>query len=255
MNRSWAALFIIVLSGLFGCAPSKKVVKENTLSYNEVLFKVDERNNKIKTAKASGTITIEEPAGSKVSSFTMELVKPESLRIELKGPFGIRVGTFTLTRQKFVFYNRLDNTVITGYPEGGQLGSFLPVEMDVRDIISALVGEFPILDARDTLVKFTVENDQYVVQYRSLKKLTELSIDSDAFVVSSYSTFDLDSTEQIGAVVSEIEHNKGIATPYFVQIVSQRGSRSITIVYDEIIFNEPAACSFTIPPQAKVVQR
>ncbi|MDI6766849.1 MAG: DUF4292 domain-containing protein [Bacteroidota bacterium] len=207
------------------------------------------------TAKAKGTITIEEPDGSNVGSFTMELVKPDSLRIDLKGPFGIRVGTFTLSQSKFIFYNRMDNTVIMGDPTGDRLRSFLPIQMDAHDIINALVGEFPKLDVRDTLVKFAVENGRYLLQYHSPEKTTEYSIDGDAFVVSSYRTLDFDGNEKINAGVSEIEYDEDIAAPYLIRIVSQAENRSITIVYDEITFNEPVTCSFTVPPQAKVVQR
>ncbi len=255
MNRCWAVLIIIVLTGLFGCAPSKKAVKERNLSYHEVLSKVDERNNRITTAKAKGTITIEDPDESNVGSFMMELVKPDSLRIDLKGPFGVRVGTFTLSQNQFIFYNRMDNTVMVGDPAGERLHSFLPIRMKTHEIINALVGEVPTLNERDTLLNFSIEKEQYTFRYASPEKLTEISIDGDVFVASSYRTTDFDGNEQIGVNVSEIEYNEDIAVPYLIRIVSQAENRSVTIVYDEIIFNKPVICSFTVPPHAKVVKR
>ncbi len=124
----------IVLSAVLitaGCAPSAKVYKERTLAAAEVMRRVNERGQSISSLRGNGSITIETPEGSSSGSFDLSLKKPDSLLVELHGPFGIHVGTLLLSRERFLFYNNMDNTALVGKPDGRTLNSMFRLRMEL----------------------------------------------------------------------------------------------------------------------------
>ena len=136
---------------LFSCAP-RPVLKELPQSPEEVFLRVMERNNSLHTLQSSGNISVDSPELSNSSAFRLSLKKPDSLLLELRGPFGIHIGTLSLTTKSFQFYNSLENQALVGTPDSSSLLSILHINMPVEQILDALTGAFPIV--RDSLLRF-----------------------------------------------------------------------------------------------------
>src|SRR5262245_1425485 len=100
-----------------GCTSSKHVVRERTLAVNDVVAKTLMRDQKIRTLRGDGNITIESPEASNSGSFDVDLKKPDSLRIKLSGPFGIHIGTLMMSPQQYIFYNARENSATVGKPD------------------------------------------------------------------------------------------------------------------------------------------
>jgi outer membrane lipoprotein-sorting protein len=236
-----------------GCAPPAALVKERSLSAEEVMRRVRERNRSISTLTGDGSITIESPEGSMSGSFDLALKKPDSMLVELNGPFGIHVGTLMLSRGRFLFYNRVENRAVAGMPDGQTLGSMFRLRMEFDEILHAFSGEFT--PPSDSITSSLVENELYVVNYRSGGGTKEYRVNGDDFFVASYRFLDSAGRPTITALASDPERRDGIAMPSLLRLIFPRERRAVTIAYDAIRFNAPVNCSFALPKQVEVINR
>jgi len=238
-----------------GCAPSTKVFKERTLSADEVMRRVSQRGREISSLRGNGSITIETPDGSSSGSFDLSLKKPDSLLVELHGPFGIHVGTLLLSRKQFLFYNRMDNTALIGKPDGQTLNAMFRLRMEFDEILRAFTGEFASPAAGDSLGSQSVKDELYVIRYRTEHGTREYRIDGDTFVIASYRMLDSTGKSTITALASDQEDIHGTSMPKLVRIIFPEERRAVTISYDDITINESVECSFTLPKHAEVIYR
>ena len=253
----WAALLVLA-AGLAACsAPPARVARERNLAPGEVLGRVAERNAAIGTLRGDGSITIESPERSSNGGFDLNLRKPDSVRVVLHSPFGITVGTLLLARERFVFYNSLDNSAYVGAPDGGTLGSMFNITLRFDEILRAFTGEFGAAGPGDSLERFGVESGEYVARYRSADGgASECRIDGDAFVVTSYRRFDASGKETLRATASDIDATDGkAAMPHLLRIVFPAEHRSITVSYDDVRVNDSVECAFELPAQAEIHHR
>jgi len=246
-----AAIHLLLLAA--GCAPSAAVMRERNLSAGEVMRRVEERNGRISTIKGDGSITIESPEGSMSGSFDLSLKKPDSMLVELNGPFGIHVGTLMLSRHKFLFYNRLENRAVAGTPDGRTLGAMFRLRMEFDEILHAFAGDFGSPD--DSIASSSVENELYVVNYRAGGGMREFRVDGDDFFVASYRLLDSAGKPSITAIASDPEQRDGITMPAFLRLIFPKERRAVTIAYDAVRVNEPVNCSFALPQQVEVIDR
>lgn len=250
-----AAVLAALAAASGGCVTTRTVVKERTLPAEEVVRSVGERNEKIRTMRGSGTITVESPEVSNSGSFDMEMRKPDSVRVEISGPFGIHAGTLMLSRDRFLFYNWMSKTAVVGKPDGKTMSSVLHLRLGFDEVLHAFTGEFPSPDESDSLEGFFVDNGFYVLRYRGRKGETEYRIDGDAFVVASYKRFDADGSPGLTMIAARIEDKDGIAMPTLLRVVMPAERRSVTVSYDDVDFNEPVVCYFKLPREAEVIER
>ena len=245
---------ILTLATLFGCAGSK-TVREGPLPVAEVLRRVRERNDKVKTLRGSGTITIEAPEGSNTGSFNAALKKPDSLLVEFKGPFGIHAGTLMLSRERFVYYNRIENRAIVGRPDGRTLQSMFTLKMEFDEILNAFTGEFPGATPGDSLARFSTEDGRYAMHYVNGEGAKEYEVDGDAFVVTGYRVADSGGEPTLTATTSRVDDSPPVAMPRFLRVIFPHERRSITIAYFGVELNKPVECSLTLPGQVEIIQR
>ncbi len=246
--------FFLVMN-IFGCAPTRKITTERSLSLDDVLGRVEERNEKIKTLRGEGTITIESFESSTSGSFTVDMKMPDSLRMEFRGPFGIRAATLMLSRENFLFYNWIEHTAIVGVPDGKTLNSIIRLKMQFDQIINTFTGEIRSVSDRDSLLQYSVENNFYVVRYQSPEGKKECWIDGDSFIVTDYRATNDQGENVLVAHTSDPEEIGDVQLPTFIRVVFPKERQSVTIAYDDIKINETVSCRFVFPKQAEIIYR
>jgi hypothetical protein len=247
------AVVLVLAACLAACSGPPRILRERNLGSDEVLDLVASRNRAITTLRGDGSITLETPERSVNGGFDLDLRKPDSALVLFHGPFGIKVGTLALSRERFVFYNALENTAFVGPADSGTLGAMFNIQIRFDEIINAFTGEFGATTLSDTLTRFGVENNDYVVLYRGPEGTKEYRVDGDAFVVTSYRLSDIAGKEIVRATASEIEPGEANAMPRFVRIVFPADRRSITVTYDDVVVNDTVNCAYELPDQARIV--
>lgn len=249
-----AALLVGALVGLFGCAPKKELMKERTLSLREVSERVRQRGEAIRTLRGEGVVTVEAQERSNRGSFDVNLRKPDSVRIDFSGPFGLDVGTLALTRDNFVFYNRMENAAVTGVPDSATLNKLLNVSMGFEEILSVFTGELALAGPEDSLLSFGVQEGEYVASFRDGMLVKEIRVDGDAFVVTSFLLTDSEGISLVAANASRVTGGE-IPMPKLLRVIFPSKNRSITIAYDSFELNGEVDCSFALPPGVENVSR
>ncbi len=247
---------VILLAILWeGCGLATRVVHERTLNAEEVIRRVREREEKIQTVRGSGKITIESPESSGSGSFAAQVRKPDSAKVDLTGPFGIRIGTLALSRQEVVFFDWRSNTATIGVPDEQTLQSMLRIKLRFEEILHAFTGEFLSFASGDSLKTFAVEEGVYVLRFASGESTREFRIDGDSFIVSSYRLLASDSTATLVAMASRTDEIAGIAVPTLLRVIMPKERRSLTVAYGDLRINEDVRCTFDIPKEANIVRR
>ena len=237
-----------------GCATSLRAKRELTLAPERVMEMVRQRIDAVGTLRGEGVVTIESPEESGSSSFTLNLKKPDSILVNLSGPFGIRFGTLQFTRAQFVFYNYQDNYAFVGKSDGSTLHSMFNLRMTFDQVMRAFTGEFfaPGAAAPDS---FSTDGESYVFSYRNGAEREEYRIDGQDYFVRSYRVIDPEGRATLTATAAEPEEDDGLVTPRLLRVVFPRERRSISVAYSEVEVNREASCSFTVPKSADIFQR
>lgn len=246
---------ICVMIAISGCGPTTTLVRERPLAANEVLKRVQNHDENIRTVKGAGTVTIESPESSGSGSFTTNVRKPDSLKVQLSGPFGIRIGTLVLTREEVLYYDWRENTATIGTSDAQTLQSMIRIKLRFDEILRAFTGEFLSITSRDTLSAFSVEEGLYVLRYRSEEGTKEFRVDGDTFIVTSYRLLDNDGSASLVAFASRFDEISNITVPTLLRVILPKERRSLTIAYNDLHLNNEVQCSFTVPQQADIIRR
>jgi outer membrane lipoprotein-sorting protein len=142
LKLNWYKIFFLSVLLILGCAGSKETskIKINTAADLQKYF--EGRDKQIHTFIGSGSITIETPESANNARFEVKIKKPDSLLIELTGPFGISVGTLMLSRQSYIFYNSLENRVQRGSSGINSLKPIVNLDFSFDDVINLFTGSF-----------------------------------------------------------------------------------------------------------------
>lgn len=249
MYRHLLALVIVTVL-LMSCAPSS-VVKEENLTAEEVFKRVEERNEAVRTLRGRGTVSIESPERSISGAFTLSMKKPDSLLMDVRGPFGIHVGSLSLTRQSFQYYNSLENTLMQGTPDSSALLSILRVNLSVDKIFESFSGSYPVV--KGSLLRFSSTGDEYLAAFSQGGNILEYRIDAGTFIVTDYLVKDSDDKVLFKAESSMITTGSNVPTPSALSVAFPDEARKVTLHYREITLNEDVQCSFRAPKGAEII--
>jgi hypothetical protein len=221
----------------------------------EIMRKVAERNTKIQSISGDGTVTFESPDVSTSGFFTARMKKPDSLLFEVHGPFGIRVGTLSLTGEQYIFYNWLDNKAVSGRADKHTLMDLLRVPLDVDAAFRMFSGDFLMVDSSVKLLEQTTDDESWRFIYETLYGRDEYRIDYGSFIVTEYKRSDKEGKQVMTAAVSEIEEVDDILCGMVIRVVLPLTQQSVTVAYDDLSLNSTVKCTFTPPKKAKIIYR
>jgi len=224
------------------------------MTFSDVLTRAAERDDRIQTLNGKGSITIETPEASNSGSFRVRLKKPDSLTVEIRGPFGVRVATLVLAREQFLFYDWMKNRATIGKPDERTLRQMLHLAISFQEMFGVFTGAFPQNDSSATIRQFTTWNDTYNILFRSSTRSKEYSIDGETYIIKEYSVSD-DSTGTLMTASASDFTDDTPSLPQFLRIVFPTEHRSITITYDDVRVNVPVTCAFEVPKQAEIIYR
>lgn len=215
----------------------------------EVLRNVHMRDAAIRSLEAEGTLAIESPRVSGSAGFELQLDGPDSLWIRFSGPFGISVGTLSLSRDRFVFYNARENRLLVGVPDETTLERVFHISLSFDQVINLVRGAVGEKGCADTSSSVAVADDQYVLEQTSGRRC-ELRVDGTWFVTTEFSRFDETGRPVLTAGASRIEDVDGIPMPHLIHVILPGRRQRATISYDAVKINRPFTKTFSLPDNA-----
>ncbi|HTY01277.1 MAG TPA: DUF4292 domain-containing protein [Bacteroidota bacterium] len=250
MQRVVAVSLVFLLAS---CAPRREGIALDTdkTSAAALTTMTRQEDAKVRTLDGRGSISFESPEMSGSAAFTITVRKPDSLLVRLEGPFGIRVGLFFLSRDRFVMYNSMQNTVATGSPTSGTLRSVIPVDLTYEQIFDVFTGSIPLPD-HEAPSQYTTDEGLFLLRYHASSLTSSYWLDPDELLVRRFQM-----TDPSGAVVLEGSSSgsidqDGMRIARRLSLTMPREGRRVSVAFSRADINaDDLSFDYTVPPSAR----
>jgi outer membrane lipoprotein-sorting protein len=236
-----AVIAFLGLMALGGCSSSSSL-RNSARTVTPDLVQQSVRNNqeRVRSLKGSGNITLETPEIAQSGSFELMLRKPDSVFVKLEGPFGIEVGAALLTRQDFFFYNSLQNRLISGTMNASNLRRILRVNLSFDELVNMITGGTFFPEDQGAPDTVTVEDDQFVLTYRHEGGIRRYWIDNESLLIAKIQHIDRGGRLQFEQRFANFRSIEGTSLPYRVRITQLAERRTVALSYSSIAINTDA---------------
>jgi hypothetical protein len=253
----WKFVGGVLSAALFAsCSPkpSEIVLDTERTSAEFLLENVRERSTRLTSLAGRGIVSFDTPEMSGSASFEASMKKPDSLLVQLEGPLGIDVGTLFLSREKFVVYNSIENTVMTGNPENSRLRSLIPMNLSYEEMMNAFAG-IVVAPNEGDIVQYRIDDDKFYLETKCGENVCRYWIDPNHLLVSRYEMRNASDAVVLSAKLSSFTTEENISAPKRINITMPLQHRQVTIAYNALRLNpEETDFTYKIPSSAKVVK-
>jgi len=256
------SLIILFLSNilliLIGCVPSQPTEEFELLPSERLTNKLEANRRKIKTFEGSGTIFVNSPSMDNSATFRIVLLKPDSIYLTIMGPFGIELAQALVTKDKFTFYDALQNTAYVGSVNSNALQSIFRINLSFEDLLDAFIGSVNLTNnlyrAPDN---YYVEDERYVLTYLDSARTnkTIYKVDVRQLGITNYQLYGFDETLMLEGNYSDFELLENVAVPYKIAIENKTDDQKISIDYKKITVNKKNIyIDFKLPDDATIIK-
>ena len=250
-------LFFVSLVVISGCASTKEAHRHAAnLSAQEIMEAVNSHAGAITTLHAKGSISVESPSFINSGSFELWLKKPDSVRIDVKGPFGIRIASAFFAQGHYIFYNSFKNEVMEGAIDEAEMPSFMDIQINPKDIVDTFCGARGFFREEVSPDSFSLGDGSYLLQFRYHEGTTRYTVDDMTLYVTAVEH--IDST---GTVWSEERFDfelqeDGSIIPQSIRLIHDRLESSVSLMYEDVHLNVPISeMGLRVPSDARHVTK
>lgn len=238
MSSVQAAFLSLVALLIAGCASVPKPdLAARTVNPETVRRIVQGNYEKVRSMTGTGTISVETPEIAQSGSFELFLRKPDSVLVKIEGPFGISVGSALITRNGFVFYNSLQNQVITGSVTSANLNRIFRVKLTFDELLTLFTGGSFLASDDSPPEAVDVEENQYVLTFRNAEGTRRYWLDPVSLLITRIQHLDLK-----GKLFFEERYEKfrtfgDASLPRFIRVTQHTGQRMIGVTFSSLAIN------------------
>ncbi len=199
ISGQFALAVVAAVLLLAGCSSVPGIDTSKPVDPDLVISLVEQRNAQLKTLKAYGRISIDTPEMSNTAGLVIKALKPDSLYLEIRGPFGMTLAKGLVTSSEFTFYDSWKNQILNGETTADNMRRILRMRIEFRSILEILTGTMGFSQApADASRNGKVVDGDYVLTYTAATETSEYLIDLDYMAVTLYTRRDAE-----GAVLEE----------------------------------------------------
>ena len=258
-SLKWIIFSVCILIFLFeGCVPSKPTEDLELLPSERLINKLEANRRKIKNFEGVGVFEIESEQYSNSASFQILMQKPDSIYFSVLGPFGIELAQALVTKENYVFYDAIQNTVYQGNVNDDILKNIFKINLSFSDLIDAFIGS---VNLTSNLYKqpddYIVSGEQYVLTY--VDKVKELKsvykVDIRQLGITNYSLTSFDESINLEGNYSKFELIENVAIPFEIKISNKVQQQEVKIRYKNIYANSKGLkVKFELPDDAEIIE-
>lgn len=233
-------LIFCSLIALSGCVPTKELRRpEANRSAQQVIDAVNSHKHDVATLEAKGSISVETPSFANSGSFELRLRRPDSVLVDIEGPFGIHIASALFAKGRYTFYNSFKNEVMEGEVKGGALPAFMNIQLAADDVIDTFCGTRTFMTNETSPDSFSVRDNSYVLLFHQKNGSTEYSVDVQSLLITGIAHID-----SAGSVWSEErfeydQHADGTSTLQAIRLNQEKMQTSVSLLYDDLELNGP----------------
>lgn len=246
-------LISIFVAVVFYSCTASTVTKDSDISFRELKTRVNTNAMKLRSLDADGEISIESPTISNTGSITVSIQKPDSVFTKLEGPFGVDVANLLITRNNFIYYNVMDNKVITGPSSQRNLGIILRVKLEFDDFINAFSGKYTFNDSLEN-AEVVLEDNNYLVTMKLDKEVRKYWVNAEDFYVTKIGSYDKDGKTKLEVLYENFYQSDDIFFPKKITINRPKENQNIWLSYHTEKFNQnKLSYKLKIPKSARKI--
>ncbi len=256
---SLIVLFLVnILFIITSCVPSQPTEDFELLPSERLTNKLEANRRKIKNFEGTGTIFVNTPSMDNSATFRIILEKPDSIYLTVMGPFGIELAQALVTKEKFTFYDALQNTAYVGSVNSNALQSIFRINLSFDDLLDAFIGSvnltYNLYRAPDN---YYVEDDRYVLTYLDSARTNKsiYKVDVRQLGITDYQLYGLDDNLMLEGKYSDFELLENVAVPYKISINNKIDEQKISIEYKKITVNKKNIfIDFKLPDDVTIIK-
>jgi len=241
---------------LAGCSSSSGTsIGSRTLSVERVQETVQMNQDRVRSLKAEGRISVENPTTAQSGSFELVLHKPDSLLVRLQGPFGIKVGSALLTRDSLFYYNSFQNKLISGSTTRENLSRILKFNASFDDLLSLFTGGIFLPDDLRAADESRYESGQFVLVYHADGGLRQYWIDPSNSLIAKIDILDGEGKLVLEQTFERFNDVDGVSIPSVIRFIQPRERQLVFLTYSSCALNsESSPIMLAVPPSAERVR-
>lgn len=253
MRRSLLSAAFLLLFASCAQRPAGVTLDTTKTSAADLTALTRQEDAKVRSMDGRGNISFESPEMSGSASFTLQVKKPDSLLVTLEGPFGIDVGMFFLSRDRFVMYNSMQNTVASGSPDSPALRSLIPVNLTYDQIFDVFTGSIPLPD-HQLPQEYTTDAGLFLLRYTSHGTTSAYWLDPEELLVRRFQM-----TDPTGVIILEVTSSgsidqDGARIARRLSLTMPREGRRISVAFSRADLNaDDLSFRYTVPVSARTI--
>ncbi|MDT8322539.1 MAG: DUF4292 domain-containing protein [Bacteroidota bacterium] len=246
---------LILLSLLVGCAGTPAIDTSKPVDHREVMRLVGERNRSLQSLEGYGKLSIDTPEFANSGAIALTILKPDSLQLEITGPFGMTVARAMVTQRDFHFYNGVENTLVQGETTVHNLRRVLRLSLRFADFLDILTGTVGFaLAPADAVPETVLDGSSYTMRWPVEGGSIAYVVDLDYLAVQRFTRRDDAGDILEDVTFRDFRRKAGIHLPQIVMISRPDREESFSLVYDSQSINDlPVEFTFSYPPSARKI--
>lgn len=255
MMRLTPVAVVVLFLALHGCASSPAVKLSGRPVAPRLVRQIVKANHDlVRSLKGSGTISVETPELAQSGSFELQLHKPDSVLVNVEGPFGINVGSVLVTRNTFLFYNSLQNQVVSGPVTVDNLRRIFRMELTFDELMTLFTGGNFLRGDEGDPESIGEEENQVVMVYRSEQGSNRYFVDPASSLITRIQQFDNSGKLFLEARFEKFRSAGEVSIPRYVRLIQHATRRAVSVSFSSLDVNPGRApLVFDIPANAERV--
>lgn len=156
------------------------------IEISRIIKEVNQRAAEIDNIISTGQIKIKTPKIDEEGDIEIHVKKKDDLWFKIEGPLGIDAATGHFNRDRFVFFDDLNDVVTTGSSTILNIGSLTRIRCTFDDMMNAFSGTVRIRKGKKDAMEMTEESGQYVVSLKRGTITRKYWISTSDYSVSKY---------------------------------------------------------------------
>lgn len=248
MNRLWAALFLMFLTG---CPHRIDFGEQGQISDSKTLLKLAQQaEERVIAVKGESKIKVESPQGNGVVTLFIALQRPGLVHLESLDFFGKPQAVLVSDGKRFGLYQSQEGKYYEGPASAQNLSRFLPVVLPPEELVALMLGQAPRIPSDSEELTVDEQKRVYVLVLKKGEVTQTLEIDPKTFRVQSSKVRGVNAYD---LQFDDFDDEKGAIYPRKVILDASAAKTRLELLYKDVEVNpEPDLTLYDLSAPANV---
>lgn len=156
------------------------------IEISRIIKEVNSRSKEIDNIISTGEIKIKTPKIDETGDIEIHVKKKDDLWFKIEGPLGIDAAVAHFNRDRFTFFDDLNDVVTTGSTTILNIGTLTKIRCTFDDMLNSFSGTVRISKGKKDELAMTEEGGQYVLSLKRGTITRKYWVDKDNYFVYKY---------------------------------------------------------------------